>query len=1016
MRRPLPFRVISLFIFGHVIPAGLSLGSMDSSSQHTEKPPQSPQPRSGESSGEIERLEEPQPAPQESDNQQADDQQADGQLADSQQPEDRSDDITATTLGTFGKQPPLADEPPTVISNKQDLSDADQRSRSRQQSVLGSNLVGETLGHFQLDAFVGAGGMGAVFRGHDTRLDRQVAVKVLSQEHNAKGDTVRRFQNEAQSAARLDHPNIARVYFVGEDKGWNYIVFEFIDGTNIRDLVDSEGPLGLEHSLSILIQVAEALEHAAQREVVHRDIKPSNILTDSEMRAKLVDMGLARLHQVDSANSDLTASGMTLGTFDYISPEQARDPRLADVRSDLYSLGCTLFFMLTGRPPFPEGTVLQKLLSHSGEEPPDPREFRPDIPDEVVAVLKRLMAKSPAERYQQPSELIGATLLVIEELGLTVPRISGTVWVAPGEARTAPIERHLPWAVPVITLLIVVFVLDMVWSARDDSYFSDPIYSVEAQRLADVDQEADLSRIPRPPANSGVVPIQDPDLRTTDPPATNRTTTPAVDLQTPSENSRTENSRVVPEAEGPLPAPLPRPMEGPDLSPIVPPLTDTPRSGSSTNGTSGSGASGDGTSSTGDPARITPSRTPAPSSPSGSGTDIAVSAANVIVVPRQSPSLSTAISQASADDSIDTIELHYDGPRDESPLLLAGGPLTIKAGVGFNPTIAFAPQDNDPVERMVVVSGGSVTFDGVDLWMDIPRDTRIDWTLISLDRAERLILKNSVVTVRQPLGMLGTVSPEKVAIVRLPSRPAGVTSTATPSMPRSSGISLENCVIRGEAGLLRAGGDIPFRMQCQSSLITIAGHLLEMRGQHSEASGSGATLEIARSTVDTGGGLAYLAGSGLVSLRMTLNESILAWQPPQAMLTQISGSESIDAMMSMIRVTGDRNCYELAEPMHLLWRVEQRDQLGTSVRMDFPRWAKQWDEKFSDVSEDVWLAPIDPDQPHSARLPADYTLLDDSFKNPAYRPSERNAGADLETLPQVENRSPQTSNLLPQLP
>ncbi|MEX0794446.1 MAG: protein kinase [Pirellulaceae bacterium] len=988
---------------------------MDSSSQNTEQPTKSPPQRSGDSSGEIQRLEEPQVDPQTTPQQQED------SLADEPRAVNRRDDVTATTLGNFAKQSPLVDEPPTVISNKQDLSDADQRSLARQQSVLGSNLVGETLGHFQLDAFVGAGGMGAVFRGHDTMLDRQVAVKVLSQEHNAKGDTVRRFKNEAQSAARLDHPNIARVYFVGEDKGWNYIVFEFINGTNIRDLVDSEGPLSLEQSLSILIQVAEALEHASQREVVHRDIKPSNILTDSEMRAKLVDMGLARLHQVNSENSDLTASGMTLGTFDYISPEQARDPRLADVRSDLYSLGCTLFFMLTGRPPFPEGTVLQKLLSHSGEEPPDPREFRPEIPDEVVAVVKRLMAKSPAQRYQQPSELIGATLLVIEELGLTVPRISGTVWVAPSETRTAPIERHLPWAVPVITLLIVVFVLDMIWSARDDSFFSEPLYSVEAQRLADVDAEADLSNAARPPANSGVVPIQDPNPRSTERPETNRTTTPAMDPQSP-----TENGRVVPAVEGPLPAPLPRPMESLELPPIVPSLTDAPREGTSANGPTANGTAGGEAATNGDPPRSAPSRSP-PTSPDrgstgngvgiGKGSAATISTANVIVVPKQSRALDDAIVRAAADDTIDTIELHYDGPSYESPLLLDGeGPLTIKAGRGFNPTIAFAPQENDPVERMMMISGGNVTFEGVDLWMDIPRDTRTDWTLISLDRTERLILKNSVVTVHQPLGMLGTVNAERVAIVRLPPRPSGTSSTSTTTVPRSSGISLENCVIRGEAGLLRAGGDGPFRVQCQSSLISVTGHLLEMRGQHPEASGTGATLEITRSTIDTGGGLAYLAGSGLVSLRISLNESILAWQPPQAMLTQISSSESIDAMMGMIRFTGDRNCYQLAEPMHLLWRVEQRDQLGTSVRMDFPRWAKQWDEKFSDVSEEVWLTPIDPDKPHSNRLPADYTLLDDSFKNPAYRPSQRNAGADLEALPRVENRSPPASTLLPQIP
>src|SRR5437763_5879774 len=203
---------------------------------------------------------------------------------------------------------------------------------------------------------------------------------------------IRRFKNEAQRAARLDHPNIARVYYVGEDGGWNFIVFEFIEGTNLRDRAEKDGPLDLEQALHYTLQIAEALAHSSSREVVHRDIKPSNVLVTASDQVKLVDMGLARLHQVESEADDLTASGVTLGTFDYISPEQARDPRAADVRSDIYSLGCTLFYMLTGRPPFPDGTVLQKLLQHQGDEPADPREFRPDLPDDLVRLLWRMLA------------------------------------------------------------------------------------------------------------------------------------------------------------------------------------------------------------------------------------------------------------------------------------------------------------------------------------------------------------------------------------------------------------------------------------------------------------------------------------------------------------------------------------------------------------------------------------------------------------------------------------------------
>ncbi|MGC4005358.1 MAG: serine/threonine-protein kinase [Pirellulales bacterium] len=194
---------------------------------------------------------------------------------------------------------------------------------------MGRLLAGQTLGHYSLLEFVGGGGMGAVFRARDTMLNRTVAVKVLAPGQSSDEDTLKRFKNEAQSAARLDHENIGRVHYVGQDRGWHYIVFEFIEGENLRDLVERKGPLSLGETLDFLQQLGDALEHANNREVVHRDIKPSNVIITPERRAKLVDMGLARLHQVEASHEDLTASGVTLGTFDYISPEQARDPRSA---------------------------------------------------------------------------------------------------------------------------------------------------------------------------------------------------------------------------------------------------------------------------------------------------------------------------------------------------------------------------------------------------------------------------------------------------------------------------------------------------------------------------------------------------------------------------------------------------------------------------------------------------------------------------------------------------------------
>ncbi len=323
---------------------------------------------------------------------------------------------------------------------------------------IGRLLEGTRLGPYELEQFVGGGGMGAVFRALDTTLNRVVAVKVLSRQQSADEEMLRRFRNEAQSAARLDHENIGRVHAVGSEDGWHFIVFEFIEGRNLREVVSEQGPFDLARTIDVAIQVADALEHAADRDVVHRDIKPSNIIITPTGRARLVDMGLARLHQV-AGDQDLTASGMTLGTFDYISPEQARDPRSADVRSDLYSLGCTIFYMLAGRPPFAEGTMVQKLLQHQQDPPPPIESFRPDVPKRFAAVLTRLMAKDPADRQQRPAELIAELVAVADEEGIDITASRPAV-LAAAEAFPLPAEHEprsvLPWLVPLMGLAAVV--------------------------------------------------------------------------------------------------------------------------------------------------------------------------------------------------------------------------------------------------------------------------------------------------------------------------------------------------------------------------------------------------------------------------------------------------------------------------------------------------------------------------------------------------------------------------------
>ena len=334
---------------------------------------------------------------------------------------------------------------------------------------IGQLLEGTMLGPYRLDAFIGGGGMGAVFRALDTTLDRTVAVKVLARRQSDDEETLRRFRNEAQSAARLDHENIGRVHAVGSDGEWHYIVFEYIEGTNIRDLVREQGPFSPAQTIDVAIQVADALEHASRREVVHRDIKPSNIVITPAGRPRIVDMGLARLHQV-AGDDDLTMSGVTLGTFDYISPEQARDPRAADVRSDLYSLGCTMFYMLVGRAPFADGTMVQKLLQHQQDEPPAIDEIRTDVPRRLAAIIERLMAKDPLDRYQRPAVLVADLVACAESEGY--PLASGRPLPAQERPRQSA-ASGIVWWLPL--LLLAALVVGLWWRSAVSRRDSDRI-------------------------------------------------------------------------------------------------------------------------------------------------------------------------------------------------------------------------------------------------------------------------------------------------------------------------------------------------------------------------------------------------------------------------------------------------------------------------------------------------------------------------------------------------------------
>jgi serine/threonine-protein kinase len=260
----------------------------------------------------------------------------------------------------------------------------------------------DRIGRYRIEAELGRGGMGVVYRAHDPTLDRPVALKVLSAALVREPEFRDRFLREARALARVEHPNIVRVNDAGEDAGQPFFAMEFVEGQSVQELAEARGSFPVPEALDVVRQAAQGLDAAFAVGIIHRDIKPSNLVRDSTGRIRVLDFGLAR---VPSTRSDLTAAGQLLGTPHYMAPEQASG-EAADHRSDIYALGATLYYLLTGTVPFDAPTPLAVLQKHISAPLPRVREKRPDVPAAVAALLERLLAKDPAARPQNYHELL----------------------------------------------------------------------------------------------------------------------------------------------------------------------------------------------------------------------------------------------------------------------------------------------------------------------------------------------------------------------------------------------------------------------------------------------------------------------------------------------------------------------------------------------------------------------------------------------------------------------------------
>jgi serine/threonine-protein kinase len=308
------------------------------------------------------------------------------------------------------------------------------------------SVIGTVLSRrYRLDAKIGSGGMSTVYLAVDETLERQVAVKLMHREVSDEPGHLERFRREARAVAQVSHPNVVAVIDAGEDGGYPYIVFEYVEGETLKQRIERLGRLPLDEAAAYAIEVGRGLAAAHARRMVHRDVKPQNVLIDAEGRAKVTDFGIARA--LDSKG--LTATGRVLGTTDYVSPEQAMGHN-ADARSDIYSLGVRLFEMLTGDVPFHAETQVGVAMKHINEQLPDVQRHRPDVSAALAAVVETSTAKDPDQRYPDMAAMLrdleSALEVEVARAGSATGEVTTVLDSVPAPRRRIFTRRRMSWA------------------------------------------------------------------------------------------------------------------------------------------------------------------------------------------------------------------------------------------------------------------------------------------------------------------------------------------------------------------------------------------------------------------------------------------------------------------------------------------------------------------------------------------------------------------------------------------
>ena len=350
--------------------------------------------------------------------------------------------MSASEIDTFQQQLPPDKRPKDAQQIAQVLVHQGKLTKYQAQAVYQGKTKGLVFGQYVVLDKLGEGGMGVVLKAQHRRMKRTVAIKVLSASAMKQAGSVERFHREVEAAAKLSHPNIVTAHDADEHQGMHYLVTEYVEGKDLAAIIQEKGPLGVQEAVECVLQAARGLQYAHSKGIVHRDIKPGNLLLDKEGTVKILDMGLARITGTEAAMGGaerLTTTGQIMGTCDYMAPEQSLDTHQADARADIYSLGCTLYRLLTGNPPYRGETFAKLFLMHLEAPIPSLCEARPDVPAALDAIYQRMLAKKSEDRQQSMAEVVAE----LEAMLAVLSGRSATAAVAKAESSSGALAHTL---------------------------------------------------------------------------------------------------------------------------------------------------------------------------------------------------------------------------------------------------------------------------------------------------------------------------------------------------------------------------------------------------------------------------------------------------------------------------------------------------------------------------------------------------------------------------------------------